>query len=301
MTEPSWMKGPPRRILLATDLSCRCDRALDRAVALGRQWQAQLLVLHVLDPRETFAEQRRLEDLPTWRQSPDRVRLIERQMRRDILEEFDDVIVRIEEGDPATVIEEMARRENCGLIVTGVARDQTFGRLFLGATVDRLVRRSPIPVLIVKNRTRFSYGKVVVATDFSDSSRHALDAAIKFFPDTDLSLFHAFEVPFAALLDKDPYRDSLRKMERQACDEFLQKAAATDAMKAKVRVFIEHGPLDLLLRAFVQDKDVDLVVLGTHGHSGLYEMLIGSTAKQILEFVPADVLVTREPRATVPA
>jgi hypothetical protein len=43
MTEPSWMNGPPRRIILATDLSARCDRALDRAAALASAWQAELM------------------------------------------------------------------------------------------------------------------------------------------------------------------------------------------------------------------------------------------------------------------
>lgn len=43
MTEPSWINGPPRRIILATDLSARCDRALDRAAALASAWQAELI------------------------------------------------------------------------------------------------------------------------------------------------------------------------------------------------------------------------------------------------------------------
>jgi len=49
MTAPSWMGGPPKKILLATDLSSRCDRALDRAAALAARWQSALVVLHVLE------------------------------------------------------------------------------------------------------------------------------------------------------------------------------------------------------------------------------------------------------------
>src|SRR3546814_4747188 len=46
---PSWKDGPPQRILLATDLSFRCERALNRAAALSAHWQSALVVLHVLD------------------------------------------------------------------------------------------------------------------------------------------------------------------------------------------------------------------------------------------------------------
>jgi hypothetical protein len=58
----------PKKILLATDLSCRCDRAMDRAVALATEWQAQLVVLHVLQ------EPAPVTDLPSWRRRPIHVR-----------------------------------------------------------------------------------------------------------------------------------------------------------------------------------------------------------------------------------
>jgi hypothetical protein len=54
MAEPSWMKGPPRRVLLATDLGARCDRALDRAAALASGWQAELVVVHALEEVDDF-------------------------------------------------------------------------------------------------------------------------------------------------------------------------------------------------------------------------------------------------------
>ena len=90
----------------------------------------------------------------------------------------------VEEGDPAEVIERIAAAEGCELIVTGIAREEPFAlRPFtLGKTVDRLLRRSPIPILIVRNRARSAYEHIVVATDFSDSSGYALQVALRLFP-----------------------------------------------------------------------------------------------------------------------
>src|SRR5699024_10309123 len=50
MSDMNAVMRPPRRILLATDLASQTDRALDRAVRLARQWQAQLHVVHALPP-----------------------------------------------------------------------------------------------------------------------------------------------------------------------------------------------------------------------------------------------------------
>jgi hypothetical protein len=49
MNTQTWMNGPPTRILLATDLSARSDRTLDRAVQLAGQWSSELVVLNVLE------------------------------------------------------------------------------------------------------------------------------------------------------------------------------------------------------------------------------------------------------------
>lgn len=56
----AWDNGAPKRILLATDLSARCDEALDRAVQLAAQCGATMHVLHVIEKHAKF-------HLPSWR------------------------------------------------------------------------------------------------------------------------------------------------------------------------------------------------------------------------------------------
>ncbi|MBN9926998.1 universal stress protein, partial [Listeria monocytogenes] len=80
----------------------------------------------------------------------------------------------VEEGEPAEVLLSIAAREGCDIIVTGIARDETLGRMFLGNTVNRLVRGSPVPVLVVHDRAVRHYRDIVVGTDFSEASLQAL-------------------------------------------------------------------------------------------------------------------------------
>ena len=72
---------PPQKILLATDLSSRGDRALDRAAQLARQWDAELIVVHALEPQTTSSPWPDVDGIPSWRRPPDPRAAIERQIR----------------------------------------------------------------------------------------------------------------------------------------------------------------------------------------------------------------------------
>jgi nucleotide-binding universal stress UspA family protein len=299
MDAPSWMKGPPRKILLATDLSARSDRALDRALSLAQQWQAQLLVLHVLEGSAPNTPNG-MDPLPSWKRPPDPLSVA----RRNILVDFSDVAAKativIEEGNPVDSIVGIAEKENFELIVIGVARNELLGQFGLGRTVDRLISRSRVPLLIVKKRARHAYHHIVVATDFSEPSRHALDAAIRFFPEETLTVFHAYDPPMSGLMtDPATYRREYRKVAEQDCEAFLRASDIPEDPRRRPLALIEYGAPTHLLRDYVIDRAADLVVLGTHGRSGLWEVLIGSVAKRILDEVPCDTLLIREPQSKV--
>src|SRR3546814_19136752 len=80
----------------------------------------------------------------------------------------------VEEGEPAEKLVEIAAREECDLIVTGAARQESIERMIWGSTIIRLVRGSPVPVLMVQDRGTRPYRRITVATDFSEASFQAL-------------------------------------------------------------------------------------------------------------------------------
>lgn len=287
----------PKRIALATDLSHRCDRALDRALLVARAWQAELTVIHALAPPETMTLFGSLRDLPSWRRPPDPVRKARDRIYRDLVREDPhvDIAVHVETGSPAEVVLEAARESHAELIVTGVARDELLARMFLGDTVDRLIRKSPVPVLIVRDRAFEPYHTMLVATDFSESSRVALETAIRFFPDTGLSLFHAYDVPFAGYLGRAEIEKQFEGYGKDAADKFLAEAGLTPDAARKVSRMIEHGVPEALLRDYAENSRRHLTVVGTHGGGMVYEALIGSTARKIIDAVPGDVLLVPDP------
>lgn len=284
----------PRRILLATDLSPRCDRALDRAVSLARTCEASLIIAHALEDIEGVL--RNQPPLPSWRRPTDSAQLAKRRITRDIaasgMKNFE---ILVERGEPADVIANAAQAQGVDLILTGVARDEMFGRFALGTTIERLLRKTTIPLLVVKNRVRGPYMKVVAAIDFSDSSRQALLTAMRLFPDKAFSVFHGCEVPMAHMAAKPAgYEDQCRQAAAAEWAMFLQTLEIPDARRWALRPLIEYGRPAPLLREYVDEHDVDLLVLGTRGRGVIMDVLIGSVAKEILSEVSCDALVVRE-------
>src|SRR5688572_9021869 len=165
-----------RRIILATDLSARCDRAFERTVLLTREWDAQLTVVHALEDRKE-----QLGGGPRWREI-DRERLdAESQILADLQRAgiAADVVVR--RGSASQVITELARTMSCDLIVTGIARELGLARAILGSTLEALARESVAPVLNVSRPVRDSYVSAVVGTNFSKGSRASIQATLQLF------------------------------------------------------------------------------------------------------------------------
>ncbi|WP_168220468.1 universal stress protein [Azospirillum thermophilum] len=289
--QPSWSEGPPHRILLATDLSFRCERALERAASLSAQWQSELVVLHVLDtPTSSLPE---ANCRPSWPPVEPRS-LAWKRLLADVGAVTKQATLLIQEGDPAEAIVHTVETEHCGLIVLGITRDAVLERIFLDRTTDRLLRRSRVPLLIVKERSWRPYRDIVVATDFSDASCEALEVAARLFPGQAPTVFHAYEAPFSGLAaDPRACRRDYRDIAMQQCRAFLARVRRPAAWRPE-RVVVENGSPDLLLRNYVRDLDVDLVVLGMHRRNAILELIAGSIAKTIMDDVPCDVLVIQE-------
>ena len=285
---------PPRRILLATDLSHRTDRALDRSVQLARQWEASLLVVHAIEQEvDECYDLRAHYDLPTWRRESDPALEVMNRLRRDIAEEGAglDIRIEVEEGAPAEVVLKAAEQHSSDLIVTGVARAETLGRLWLGSTADRLARRSTLPLLIVRDRPFAPYAALVVATDFAPSSRTALETAAAWFPEAAFQLFHGYDFPFASYLGRAEIDRQLEAFSKEAVRGFLAEAQLGEIDPASVGHLVEHGDPAALLREYAKLSSRHLVVVGSHGGGMVYEALIGSTARRIIDTVPGDVLL----------
>jgi len=288
------MSLPPHlpRILLASDLSGRCDRAHDRALQFARDLPGELHVVHALDPTPTVTA-RVTQALPSWRRPADPRAAAARRLREDLGDEGREAQVHVVEGLPEEAVLRVARTLPADLIVTGLARDEPMARLQMGSTADALLRDLPAPLLSVRRRVRGPYRRVVVATDFSPISRPALLAALQWCPNAQVTVFHAYETARAGLGGEAPPDAAWRPALEQQCAAYLDGAGLAASARPQLTQVIERGYAGALLSDYVDHQGVDLVVLGTHGHGGLMKALLGSTAQALMHILECDVMVVR--------
>ncbi|MCG3168910.1 MAG: hypothetical protein CALGDGBN_00420 [Pseudomonadales bacterium] len=280
-----------RQLLLATDLSPRCDRALDRAAQLAGEWGAELLALNVFAPASSP------QGALAWIGGDDEQLLREthRQLARNLRHVEVPLTVRVGRGrDPAALIRQVAVDAGAALVVTGVSRHETLGRFLLGSTVETLARSLPLPLLVVRNRVHDRYRRIVVATDFSTSSRHALATALALFPGCEPTVFHVLALPMAGLTDV-PDEAACRRVEQGELADFVRAAGLPP--DTRLATVVESGAVEATLARHVRERDVDLVVLGSHGLGGILGILVGSTAARLLEWLPCDTLLVPDPQA----
>lgn len=303
MNEQAHGTGGMRKILLATDLSARGDRALERAVDIARRHDSRLIIVHVFEELEESTLTYGTRAVPSWHRPPDAVTMMKQRIRHGLRSDLGDAVEKavivIEAGNPADVIERLATSEQVDLVVTGVAREGMFASrpVVLGKTVEQLLRRLPIPILIVKNRARDAYQHIVVTTDFSQPSAHALQMAVRFFPSQPLQLLHASEVPYSTLVDhSNPHAERYEAARAEEMREFLASVFLPESDRRRLIPMMEPGHPAQIIRDYVQAHGADLVVLGTQGRGAVMEAFLGSTTKSILATLPCDALVVRGPR-----
>lgn len=281
----------PKKILLATDMSARCDRALVRSAMLASEWGAELAIAYAVE-KDAAVDQ---SMVPSWRRKENALDIFKEKIRQELsLDGLADTPLHVMEGDPEQVVLSVARQEQSDLIITGVARDNPFGRMRIGTTPGSLASHADAPVLVVKKRASHPYKNIVVATDLSDPSKAALHAAVKLFGAENITVFYAYSVSFAdAVEEKDKYILDMAKAEKETLDQFVAETLGQD-VAAKVKTMVEYGSPGDLLTQYATDHQVDLVVSGTHGRTGISSVLLGSVADTILNMVPTDIMIVRK-------
>lgn len=294
-----------KKIFLATDFSDCAEHAHAYAFALAKRFEAQLLVGHVVDTAYPsyagvygFGAQ---VDLHL-----DEVKEHAQENLVGIIDEARDLGIEAHPhllgGRPAEKIVAKALESSCDLIVIGTHGRSGFEHFLFGSTCERVVRFSPIPVLSVKSPEKefvqeggtIELRRVVCPCDFSDVSEQAIPIAAdicRMF-DAELVLMHVIDsrVEYPLLMPGAnlPTSDELHAYAVDRLDELVAKLSDVEA-RGEVVTGVPHKEI----ANAVKRDEADLVVMTTHGRTGVPLALLGSTAEKIVRTVPVPILTAR--------
>jgi len=144
--------------------------------------------------------------------------------------------------------------------------------------------------------------KILCPTDFSENSEHALKYALTLatLSQAELRLFHVVEpitYPqstelFEPVLDEV---ELMMKMEAAFQTQLEDQVSALKDEYSKITGKIVTGNTFLAIIQAARDESVDIIVMGTHGRTGLAHVLIGSVAEKVVREAPCPVLTVKHP------
>ncbi|CAN5627584.1 universal stress protein [soil metagenome] len=296
------------RVLLATDGSDQADVARD--LLAGIEWPPGT-VMRVATAVESAAA---LYGMPWSMPAPPVVDRYEEELVRqaeNVLEAAARGLSRtgivaeraVVRGRPATAIAREAADWRADLIVVGSRGHGAISTMLLGSVSAGIVDHAPGPVLVARSLT---LSRIVLGHDGSDHAR-AAEALLVEWP---IFAHCAIEVTSVAQSPLTWYSGLAPAMSVESAEFYRQGAeesmreheqvaaqAAHRLIEAGLRAgssVSEGSPASELIRVAVV-RQADLIMLGTHGRTGLGRLLLGSVARNVLTHAPVSVLVVRPP------
>jgi len=139
--------------------------------------------------------------------------------------------------------------------------------------------------------------RILVPTDFSDNSKAAFEYAVNLFDNSERTfvLLNAFYIPHTTHDGTFSYQDVSKKEAQEAfkAEEARIRAKFPD-IKAKIETHFEIGAIVDIANRFAEQQDIDLMIMGTKGATGLAEILVGSIASSMIKKVECPLMVVPE-------
>jgi len=189
------------------------------------------------------------------------------------------------DGDPAHEVVRVAEEGGFTGIVMGRRGLSELKVLFLGSVTSKVIGHSPCNVFVVEPESRLQIKHILVATDGSKYSEAAALAAINLAKCVGAELTAISVAPYELGDEFSAAEEDVMKIKEDAAKEGLSASGLTVAGKPYERIV-----------AVSKERNIDLIVVGSHGRTGLERLIMGSVAERVIILSTCAVLVTRLPR-----
>ncbi len=303
MATATWLASDPlETIVVATDFSETAGLALERALDLAVRHGSEIVLVHVMQPDLPVVASPEMLVVP-----PDYETLLRDASSEGLSHAAErvrtaGVFVReiLESGRPARRIIATAEAVDADLIMIGTRGLTGFKHLLLGSVAEEVVRLAEQPVLTVHpgdTRPIEPVHRLLLPTDFSPAAERALSAASRILAGSDeaqVLLVHTYHIA-PTVVPLGGFGNGFAPHFVEDAHELAGRRVSPIARRlAKlgfdVEVLIERGDPATIVTELAEERSVDVIVMGTRGHSKLRQILLGSTAERVIEHAPCPVI-----------
>jgi nucleotide-binding universal stress UspA family protein len=292
-----------QKILFPTDFSDTSSAALGHALMLADRFSAGLIMLHASTPKESEKDFRFPQIEPAMNELEE---LLEGHLAQIIGAEpshqlrINRVVRR--SNDPVTEICAFADQSDIDLIVMGTHGRTGLSHLLIGSVTEHVVRNARCPVMTVRACKESAevapYLDIVVPIDFSPYSQKALRYArtLAHLFDANLHLLHVLDQPAHPAyygLGNDLLIRLNPDVQRRSHEEMESLISQMSSVEVTHQTHVREGRAYSEIVRFAQEQESDLIVMGTHGLSGLEHFLLGGTTEKVVRHAPCPVLTVK--------
>lgn len=287
-------------ILVPTDFSDSAMLALEHGIYLANKFEGELHLLHVAElptitlpdfPSDLFETARKM--------GMDQLGELLEQQEVD-LPPVKRVVMAGTPSEPAAdVIIDYARANDVDFIVMGTHGRRGVRRMLLGSVTEEVIRRSPCPVLTMRTHkeawTLPRADRVLVPVDFNASTRQVIGVASRIAEHyhAAITLAHVVDLEYYPYygFGSDPFPEIKNEMVEASEDKLTELASELQAAGIVATWATVHGHPAAALKELAEERDVDLIVIGSHGRSGFDRAMVGSVSEKVLRSAHCPVMV----------
>lgn len=196
-------------------------------------------------------------------------------------------------GQPHERIVDLSESEGCDLIVMGAKGMLSLEKTLMGDTTAKVIGYSVKDVLVVPEKTTLGFDKILLSTDGSEYGRRATNRALDFAESYGTQLY----VVSVVEISPEIYSIAPQVVEKKVAETEkylagIKKQADSRGVTSKAFVRDSAEPYNNI-NEIAKNEQVGLIVVGSHGRTGLKRILMGSTAERVIAQAPCPVLVVK--------
>ncbi|MBN2304494.1 MAG: universal stress protein [Anaerolineae bacterium] len=271
------------RVLVILDGSEAAECAVRYATDIASKHEAELILLHL----NKLGVQR-----GSTHSDPDTLPRVQVQKRLAELREqvrIDGVRVRdemIESRDLSEAVHKFIEAETISLLVMSTQGKTGMVRWVFGTQFEQVLDKLPVPLMLV----RPLYGKIVVPLDGSKRSERALPRAIEIarLHNAELILLHVYQSSTGSYSDQWALAGH-QQIADQPLDQMreqlisLRNRLRQEGLQARVHVVQSNNPAQAICEFAESEEGISMIVMSTHGRTGIARWLLGSVAQQVVK------------------
>lgn len=284
------------RLLVSTDGSEYSEGAVREAIKLAKTCKSELTAISVVETNPEFDAMAPQLVEKAGKDARGHVEAVQARAKKEGV--ASEAVVRQGEDSYKYIVEE-ARKRKSTMIVMGRRGRTGLSRLMMGSVTARVIGHAPCNVLVVPKSARIEFKNILIATDGSRYSAAAAAEAIGIAKRCGSKLTALGVVPSESIQPMDivhsqMHRDLIAEKELKDAEKNVQalKEAAQKEGVTAAGLILGGKPAEAVIQTS-KEKNADLIVVGSHGKTGLERLLMGSVTERVIVLSSCAVLVVK--------